>query len=142
GLRPMPRTGLGALAGTVVLVSPVHAARRAARLAAVQSEFVSAVSHEMKTPLSLIKLASNTLANGRYSTPAAVADYGRMMSSEAEQLTRLIDNVLYYARTNDATSEYDFETVDVSELLQESIDRSRSRLSELGFELHLNLPAD
>ena len=36
----------------------------AADLAAVQSEFVSAVSHEMKTPLSLIKLASDTLATG------------------------------------------------------------------------------
>jgi signal transduction histidine kinase len=64
------------------------------------------------------------------------------MSAEAEQLTRLIDNVLYYARINEATSEYDFETVDVSELIQESIDRSRSRLGELGFELHVNLPAD
>src|SRR5262249_26017644 len=140
--RTLALLGLGALGSIIGLGFAVQAARSAAKLAGVQSEFVSAVSHEMKTPLSLIKLASNTLANGRYDAPAAVADYGRMMSAEAEQLTRLIDNVLYYARINDATSEYDFETVDVSELIQESIDRSRSRLSELGFELHLNLPAD
>jgi len=140
--RTMALLGLGTLGSIIGLVFTVQAARRAARLAAVQSEFVSAVSHEMKTPLSLIKLASNTLANGRYSAPSAVADYGRMMAAEAEQLTRLIDNVLYYARINDAASEYDLETVDVAELIQESIDRARSRLNELGFELHVNLPAD
>src|SRR4029079_19525038 len=139
--RTLALLGLGALGSIIGLGFTVHAARTAEKLAAVQSEFVSAVSHEMKTPLSLIKLASNTLANGRYDSPAAIADYGRMMSTEAEQLTRLIDNVLYYARIN-AASEYDIETVDVSELVQESIDRARSRLNELGFELQMNVPAD
>jgi len=139
--RTLVLLGLGALGSIIGLGFTVHAARTAEKLAAVQSEFVSAVSHEMKTPLSLIKLASNTLANGRYDSPAAIADYGRMMSTEAEQLTRLIDNVLYYARIN-AASEYDIETVDVSELVQESIDRARSRLNELGFELQMNVPAD
>jgi signal transduction histidine kinase len=139
--RTLVLLGLGALGSIIGLGFTVHAARTAEKLAAVQSEFVSAVSHEMKTPLSLIKLASNTLANGRYDSPAAIADYGRMMSTEAEQLTRLIDNVLYYARIN-AASEYDIETVDVSELVQESIDRARSRLNELGFDLQMNVPAD
>ena len=140
--RTLALLGLGALGSIIGLGFAVHAARTAANLAAVQSEFVSAVSHEMKTPLSLIKLASNTLANGRFGTPTAVADYGRMMSTEAEQLTRLIDNVLYYARINDSTSDYDLETVEISEIIQESIDRSRSRLNELGFEVQVNLPAD
>ena len=140
--RTLALLGFGALGSIIGLGFTVHAARTAAKLAAVQSEFVSAVSHEMKTPLSLIKLASNTLANGRFATPTAVADYGRMMSTEAEQLTRLIDNVLYYARINDAASEYDLETVDVAELIQESIDRARARLTELGFDLQVNLPAD
>jgi len=139
--RTLVLLGLGALGSIIGLGFAVHAARTAEKLAAVQSEFVSAVSHEMKTPLSLIKLASNTLANGRYDSPAAVADYGRMMSTEAEQLTRLIDNVLHYARIK-AASEYDIETVDVSELVQESIDRARSRLNELGFDLQMNVPAD
>ena len=50
--------------------------------------------------------------------------------------------MLYYARINDTTSEYDFEVVDVAELVQESIDRFRPQLNELEFDLQLNMPAD
>ena len=43
----------------------------------------------MKTPLSLIKLASDTLANGRYADPSAIADYGRLMGVEAQHVAIL-----------------------------------------------------
>lgn len=138
--RTMMLLGLGALATMIGLGITVGAARRAADLAAVQSEFVSAVSHEMKTPLSLIKLASDTLANGRYADPSAIADYGRLMGTEAQHLTRLIDNVLCYARITDTMSEYDFETLDVTELVQESIDRFRPQTAGLGIDVQTRLP--
>lgn len=103
---------------------------------------MSAVSHEMKTPLSLIKLASDTLANGRYATPDAVGEYGRMINVEAQHLTRLIDNVLCYARINDDASPYHLEPVDVIDLVQESVDRFQPRLTEHGIEVHLNLQSE
>lgn len=133
---------LGALATLVGLWFTVRAARAAADLAEVQAEFVSAVSHEMKTPLSLVKLASDTLANGRYSSPSAVAEYGQMINVEAQHLTRLIDNVLCYARINDGSSEYDLEPVDVVDLVQESIERFRPRLLEAGIEVDVQVPGD
>lgn len=140
--RTLTLLGVGALATLIGLVITVRAARRAAELAAVQSEFVSAVSHEMKTPLSLITLASDTLANGRYADASAIADYGRLMGAEAQHLTRLIDNVLCYARITDTTSQYDFELVDVAELVQESVDRFRPRLNGLEFTLSVQLPPE
>jgi signal transduction histidine kinase len=140
--RTLALLGLGALATIVGLGFTVRAARAAADLAAVQAEFVSAVSHEMKTPLSLIKLASDTLAAGRFATPDAVGEYGRMINVEAQHLTRLIDNVLCYARINDGTSPYDLEPVDVVDLVQESVDRFQSRLSERNIDVQMQLPAD
>jgi signal transduction histidine kinase len=134
--------GLGALVTIIGLAIAVRAARRSAELADVQSEFVSAVSHEMKTPLSLIKLASDTLANGRYTSPAAITEYGRMIAVEAQHLARLIDNVLCYARINDTTSDYDFESVDVAEVVQESVDRFRPQLQELGFDVQVSVPPE
>ncbi len=140
--RTLVLLGLGALATIVGLVLSVRAARTAAELAAVQAEFVSAVSHEMKTPLSLVKLASDSLANGRYASPDAVGEYGRLINIEAQHLTRLIDNVLCYARITDDSSPYDMEAVDVGDLVQESLDRFQTRLGEQGIELYLNLPHD
>lgn len=138
--RTLVLLALGTLATIVGLAFTVRAARAAADLASVQAEFVSAVSHEMKTPLSLVKLASDTLANGRYATSDAVREYGRMINVEAQHLTRLIDNVLCYARINDGASPYHMEAVDLVELVQESIDRFQTRLSEQSIEVQLHVP--
>lgn len=140
--RTLVLLALGALATIVGLGVTVRAARAAADLADVQAEFVSAVSHEMKTPLSLVKLASDTLANGRYATPSAVAEYGHMINVEAQNLTRLIDNVLCYARINDGSSAYDIEPVDVVDLVQESVDRFQPRFTEAHMEVELQVPPD
>ena len=141
-VRTLVLLGLGGLATIVGLGFTVRAARAAADLAAVQAEFVSAVSHEMKTPLSLIKLASDTLANRRFDKADAVGEYGRMINVEAQHLTRLIDNVLCYARINDLASPYDLEPVDVVELVQESIGRFQPRAREQGIEVQLQTPPD
>ncbi|MGC4082555.1 MAG: HAMP domain-containing sensor histidine kinase [Vicinamibacterales bacterium] len=62
---------------------------------------------------------------------------------EAQHLTRLIDNVLCYARITDLSSPYDDrQPVDMVDLLQESVDRFKQRLAETGVELHLHLPSD
>jgi signal transduction histidine kinase len=140
--RTLVLLGLGALATIVGLAFTMRAARAAADLAAVQAEFVSAVSHEMKTPLSLIKLASDTLANRRFDKADAVGEYGRMINVEAQHLTRLIDNVLCYARINDMASPYELEPVDVVELVQESLDRFQQRIKDAGIVVSMQLPAD
>jgi signal transduction histidine kinase len=141
-MRTLVLLAFGALTTLAGLWFTVRAARASAELAATQAEFVSAVSHEMKTPLSLIKLASDTIANRRYATPEAIDEYGRMMSIEAQHLTRLIDNTLCYARINDGATAYDFEATDLVELIQESVDRFRPRIAEAAMHVHLELPAD
>src|SRR5206468_7394565 len=65
-MRTIVLLAFGALATFAGLWFTVRGARASAELAATQAEFVSAVSHEMKTPLSLIKLASDTIANRRF----------------------------------------------------------------------------
>lgn len=142
GTRTLILLAIATLVTIVGLAVTVQAARRSAELADVQSEFVSAVSHEMKTPLSIIKLASDTLANGRYSEPDAIAEYGRMIAAESQHLAHLIDNVLCYARISDSSSEYDMDLVDLNEIVQESLDRFAPRLKESGIEVDAQLPAE
>lgn len=140
--RTLALLGIGTVATLIGLGISVRAARRSAELAGVQAEFVSSVSHEMKTPLSLIKLASDTLANRRYADPSTIADYGRLMGVEAQHLARLIDNVLCYARITAPTARYDMEPLEIAELVQESADRFRPQLTALGIDMRLNLPVD
>jgi len=133
------------VAGVIAIVAlalTVRAARAAAELATLQSEFVSAVSHEMKTPLSLITLASDTLANGRYDSSTTIKDYGELLAKEARQLTRLIDNVLCYARLHDSAARSIVEPVDILDLVEESVNRFRPQLNAHTFDLQLQLPLE
>ncbi|HWW85323.1 MAG TPA: HAMP domain-containing sensor histidine kinase [Vicinamibacterales bacterium] len=130
----------GACVAMVALVLTVRASRAANNLALRQSEFVAAVTHEMKTPLSLITLTSNSLAHGRYASPDTISDYGRLIGIEAHNLTRLVDNVLCYARLVEARSAYSFETVDLVELVGDSMERFRLQVEDAGCDVHLDLP--
>jgi signal transduction histidine kinase len=140
--RTLTALALAALVTVGGLAWTMRAARAAAALATAQSEFVSAMSHEMKTPLSLIKLASDTLAHGRYVSPATVPEYGHLLSREAHHLRRLIDNVLCFARLHTARDGRNFESLDVSELIQDSVDRFRPLLADVDVDVHVQLPLE
>jgi signal transduction histidine kinase/tetratricopeptide (TPR) repeat protein len=65
----------------------------------LRSDFVSGVSHEFKTPLSLIRLYSETLAGNEHDfSPEDRRNYIRIIARESERLSRLIDNVLDYSK--------------------------------------------
>lgn len=141
-MRTLALLGLSSVVTSGALALILRANREAAVLAAMKAEFVASVTHEMKTPLALIELASDTLAKGRYSSVGKIEEYAKMLRVEAQQLTRLIDNVLNYARISDSERAYSFEAVDVVELVEESLDRFSSQLRDLGFDVKLRLPAD
>lgn len=75
-----------------------RAAAREVRVAELKSNFVSSVSHDLKTPLSLIQLFAETLELGRLKSTDRAAEYYRIINSEARKLTRLIDNILDFSK--------------------------------------------
>ena len=127
-----------AVAATIIaLLLAIRSVRLAASLASRQADFVSAVSHEMKTPLSLITLAGDSLASGRCGSPEAARDYGRLLAGEARQLSMLIDNVLCYARLIDKEDTRTLEPVDLADVLGESVERFRVRCAEIECDVQL-----
>src|SRR5438045_7615616 len=76
----------------------VRAAAREVRLAELKSNFVSSVSHDLKTPLALIQLFAETLELGRLKNTERAQEYYRIINSEARKLTRLINNLLDFSR--------------------------------------------
>ena len=102
-----------------------------------KSDFVSSVSHELKTPLTSIRMFSDLLANGEDSDAEKTKRYASVIGTEAARLTRLIDNVLDFAQIERGDKRYHFEKLSLDELLQEIAAHFRPQLETAGFELRV-----
>jgi len=129
------------VASGVALLLTIRALRATALLATMKSEFVSAVTHELKTPLSSIRLASETLIKRRVATPDATAEYAALLLNAVSRLNRTVDNLLSMARVHDVPGFYTFESVDMVTVLEEVLDRFQPHLKEHGFQVDIDVPA-
>jgi signal transduction histidine kinase len=84
----------------------------------IKSFFVSTVSHELKTPLTSIKMFSEILRNSKQS-PEKQEEYLNIIEGESDRLTRLINNVLDFARIEKGIKEYNFTEVDLVLLVKD-----------------------
>ena len=83
--------------------------RREAETASLRAQFVSSVSHELKTPLTSIRMFAETLLLGRREAPEGSREYLETIVHESERLSRLIDNVLDFSRIDRGERSYRFE---------------------------------
>jgi two-component system phosphate regulon sensor histidine kinase PhoR len=111
--------------GIVWLVILVE--RRAARL---KGDFIANVSHELKTPLSLIRMFGEMVATGRHKGENAAREYGEIITRESERLSHLIDNVLDFARLERGKASYHFTEGDIADVAERALDVSRYRLEK------------
>ena len=110
-------------------------------LARQQQDFVSAVSHELKTPLTSIRMYGEILREG-WADESKRKSYYDFIFHEAERLTRLINNVLQLARMSRNEQEANLAVVSVDEALRELRPRLASQLEAAAFELNLDCPAE
>jgi signal transduction histidine kinase len=135
---------IAAAASLLALVLTVRADRASAALASMKSDFVAAVTHELKTPVATIRLVGDTLSNGRYTSPKTVQEYAGLLSVEASRLGNSIDNLLAYARysSSPATSATDLADVEPTELVEDALQAIRPVLANLEFDLVVDVPPD
>lgn len=112
---------------------------REAELAAMKVDFVSSVSHELKTPLSLIRMYGETLALGRAQDEAQVQRFGGIVAREADRLSAMIQRMLDFSRQQAGTLTYAPEPRDLGQLLAGLIDDYRPHLEGRGAELTAQL---
>lgn len=114
--------------------------RRHLTLARQKTDFVSNVSHELKTPLTSIRLFAELLAEGRVTDAAKQRSYLQVITAEAARLTRLINNVLDFARIERGEKKYAFTRCDLGAVVSETVETYRPHLEQAGFKLELDLP--
>jgi signal transduction histidine kinase len=114
--------------------------RRQLTLARQKTDFVSNVSHELKTPLTSIRMFSEMLAEGRVEDDAKRRQFLGIITAETARLTRLINNVLDFARLERGEKKYQFAHCDLAALARETLESYRPHLDASAFRFTLRLP--
>lgn len=113
--------------------------RREMRMAKMRSQFVSSVSHELKTPLTAIRMFAETLRLGRSKSKKMSEQYLDTIVNESERLTRLLNNVLDFSKIEEGKRIYRPEPASLAEIVQAAARAMKYPLSQQGFELHVDL---
>jgi signal transduction histidine kinase len=132
-----------ALMGMAIVLATAFGLRytiRQLELAQIKAGFVSNVTHELKTPIALIRLAVETLELRRVDTPEETEKFLRTIGRETLRLQRLVDNILDFARLEAGQRIFRFETLDVLEIVRDTVESFRPRLEHLGFKVEVDLP--
>lgn len=106
-----------------------------------QVDFISGISHALKTPLSLVRLYGETLVlYGRNTPKEEVQSYYEIIARESERLTRLIDSVLDFSRVDREEKRYSFQVGDIAAVAGQSIEVYVHHLRNQGFTVGVDLP--
>lgn len=119
---------LGLLAVSTGLI--VTSSQRAKIFAQRQIDFVSAVSHEFRTPLAVIYSAGENLTDGVVNSPHQVANYGNLIKREGKKLSAMVEQILEFAGANSGRKKYDFQEVVVKNFIRKALSETETLVRE------------
>jgi two-component system phosphate regulon sensor histidine kinase PhoR len=122
--------------GLGVVFLAVRAERRASQ---EKSDFIANVSHELKTPLSLIRMFGELIATGKHKGEGSAREYAGIITRESERLAHLIDNVLDFARLERGKASYSFAEGQLDEVVERALDVCRYRLDKEKMKLRTDI---
>ena len=114
-----------------------RSARAVVELSERRSGFVSSVTHELKTPLTNIRMYIEMLEQGIARDHEREQEYFRILGSESARLSRLINNVLEYSKLEKKQRHVDWEEGTLEEVIQEVKDVMREKLRQEEFTLEV-----
>jgi signal transduction histidine kinase len=106
----------------------------------MKDDFMSSVTHELRTPLSAIRAFSEILQDNPDVEPEERARFIAIIVSETERLTRLVNQVLDLAKIESGTADWRTERVDLGELIQQSVDSTEQLFHDKDANVDFSLP--
>jgi signal transduction histidine kinase len=119
-----------------------RAIARELSVAQLQSDFVAAVSHEFRTPLTTMRQLSEMLVRGRVSTDQRRQQFYEALLSESERLHRLVESLLNFGRMEAGQLRYQFEPLDASGLVRNVVAEFQQEVSKDGYHIEFTENAD
>jgi signal transduction histidine kinase len=120
----------------------INAVSRELSVAQLQTDFVSAVSHEFRSPLTTLRSTSEMLERGRVPTEERKQRYYGLMARETQRLHRLVEDLLDFGRMDAGVRQYELRSTDVSTLVCQTVLEFQEQRSASGFGIELGeIPA-
>lgn len=132
------------IAGSVILILcgsgfTLWALSREWRFTEVKSEFVSDLSHDLRRPLTSIRMFSEMLKDGRVSSEEKKQDYYNIIHTESERLTHLANNVLDFFRIEKGRKKYAFKKENIANITTDAVEHFKTHMVEKARPVNLNI---
>lgn len=119
-----------------------HNMQRQLEVTQLKNDFISAVSHELKTPLTSIRLLAERLVKLAPEDREKQKEYHNLILKQSYRLSHLIENILDFSKLEEDKQRYKFEKTDLAELIGKSIEDYPVKLIKPEVKLEINLSAD
>ena len=117
-----------------------RAIRREAAVSRLQADFVAAVSHEFRSPLTTVRQMAEMLEMGRLQNDERRQTYYRVIVGETGRLQRLVETLLNFGRIEAGSARYRFEDVDAESVLRQVVGEIEPQAREAGIAIELAGP--
>jgi signal transduction histidine kinase len=128
-------SGVSVMLMLVALVVAIQTRQRSAQLARMQTEFVAHVSHQLKTPVSLLSAVTETVSLDRVRSPEKLSQCIAIIRSQTSRLSALVERILEFSRVADGQRKYELEAVRLEALVRETVDAFVEALAASGFAI-------
>ena len=108
---------------------------REKHLARLRSDFISNVTHELKTPLTSIRMYAESMIMGRVKSEEKRKEYLEVVVHESDRLKGMINNILEFSKMEKGSPEYHFVRTDIALLIKEAIAEMSHWFNQEGFEI-------
>jgi len=108
----------------------------------MKTDFAANVSHELRSPITQIRLKAESLILGLAETPEEIEAHYNIVLRESERLSRLVDNILDYAAIERGSKQYILRQSNIAETVYRAIESVRSTLELKDIDLTIDVPYD
>jgi two-component system phosphate regulon sensor histidine kinase PhoR len=133
---------VAALVAVAGLIIVLMASAKERRVSTLKSDFVANVSHELKTPLALVRMFGELLLLDRVKSDDKRKQYLQIIVGESERLSALIDNVLDFAKVERGKAAYEFVPGDLGAIVARAVEVYRYRAEREEMEVDLVIEPD
>jgi two-component system phosphate regulon sensor histidine kinase PhoR len=107
------------------------------KLFSLQYDFINNLTHEFKTPVSVIKIAGNNIRNAKELTDREKNNYGRILDEEADKLNDLMNKLLSFTQIENKAIKINYQDINLEIFSQNMIDTFQMKYPDYDIELEI-----